>query len=159
MADVPTTTSNQGKATEPEKRITRLGLLHRGAVAGVTGIAAGSLAHVSPAEAAPAAPPPALQFFTAWEFDYVTAMAETIWPTDSLGPGARVAGVGYYIDGQLAGSWGQGHRFYLNGPFFAPTDTGHGWQVPMTPADVYRAFLPGYDAYVRQTFGNAYPNL
>ena len=34
--------------------------------------------------------------------------------------GARVAGVGYYIDGQLAGGWGQGHRFYLNGPFFPP---------------------------------------
>ena len=139
--------------------MTRLGLLHRGAVAGAAGIAAGSVAHVSPAAAAPTAPPPALQFFTAWEFDYVTAMAETIWPTDSLGPGARVAGVGYYIDGQLAGSWGQGHRFYLNGPFFTPSDTGHGWQVPMTPADVYRAFLPGFDQYVRTTLGNTYPNL
>ena len=51
-------------------------------------------------------------------------MAETIWPTDELGPGARVGGVGYYIDGQLAGSWGQGHRFYLNGPFYTPPDTG-----------------------------------
>ena len=30
--------------------------------------------------------------------------------------------MGYYIDGQLAGSWGQGHRFYLNGPFFTPAD-------------------------------------
>ena len=29
----------------------------------------------------------------------------------------------------------------------------------MTPADVYRAFLPGYDNYVRQTFGNSYPAL
>jgi gluconate 2-dehydrogenase gamma chain len=100
-----------------------------------------------------------LQFLTEWEFDYVTAMAETIWPTDENGPGARVAGVGYYIDGQLSGSWGQGHRFYLNGPFFAPTDTGHGWQIPMTPADVYRAFLPGYDSFVRQTYGNPYPLL
>jgi gluconate 2-dehydrogenase gamma chain len=86
-------------------------------------------------------------------------MAETIWPTDDLGPGARVAGVGYYIDGQLSGSWGQGHRLYLNGPFFTPTDTGHGWQIPMTPADVYRAYLPGYDAYVRTTYGNPYPSL
>jgi gluconate 2-dehydrogenase gamma chain len=29
----------------------------------------------------------------------------------------------------------------------------------MTPADVYRAFLPGYDNYVRQTFGSSYPSL
>ncbi|HEX4526203.1 MAG TPA: gluconate 2-dehydrogenase subunit 3 family protein [Gaiellaceae bacterium] len=149
----------EGEATLARTRMTRLGLLHRGAVAGVTGVAAGSLLQISSAEAAPEAPPAALQFFTEWEFDYVTSMAETIWPTDDLGPGAREAGVGYYIDGQLSGSWGQGHRFYLNGPFFAPTDSGHGWQIPMTPADVYRAFLPGYDAYVRQTFGNPYPLL
>ena len=152
--------TGQGEeATPGNKRMTRLSLLHRGAVAGVAGVAAGSLLQVGSAEAAAEAPPPALQFFTQWEFDLVTAMAETIWPTDDLGPGARAAGVGYYIDGQLSGSWGQGHRFYLNGPFSSPTDTGHGWQIPMTPADVYRAFLPGYDNYVRQTFGNSYPSL
>ena len=140
------------------KRMTRLGLLRRGAVAGAAAATAGSLVTVEVGSAEAATPPP-LQFLTEWEFDYVTAMAETIWPTDENGPGARVAGVGHYIDGQLAGSWGQGHRFYLNGPFFTPADTGHGWQIPMTPADVYRAFLPGFDAYVRQTFGNPYTAL
>jgi gluconate 2-dehydrogenase gamma chain len=152
-------TAQDGEGTPSPKRMTRLGLLQKGAVAGAAGVAAGSLIQITPAAAAPEAAPPTLQFFTQWEFDYVTAMAETIWPTDSLGAGAREAGVGYYIDGQLAGSWGQGHRFYLNGPFFAPADTGHGWQIPMTPADVYRAFLPGYDDYVRQTFGNSYTLL
>jgi gluconate 2-dehydrogenase gamma chain len=152
-------TVQDGDATPSPKRMTRLGLLQKGAVAGAAGVAAGSLIQITPAAAAQEAAPPTLQFFTQWEFDYVTAMAETIWPTDQLGPGAREAGVGHYIDGQLAGSWGQGHRFYLNGPFFAPADTGHGWQIPMTPADVYRAFLPGYDDYVRQNFGNPYPLL
>jgi gluconate 2-dehydrogenase gamma chain len=152
-------TVQDGEATPGPKRMTRLGLLQKGAVAGAAGVAAGSLIQITPAAAAPEAAPPTLQFFTQWEFDYVTAMAETIWPTDKLGAGAREAGVGYYIDGQLAGSWGQGHRFYLNGPFFAPADTGHGWQIPMTPADVYRAFLPGYDDYVRQNFGNPYTLL
>jgi gluconate 2-dehydrogenase gamma chain len=152
-------TVQDGDPTPSPKRMTRLGLLQKGAVAGAAGVAAGSLIKITPAAAAQEAAPPTLQFFTQWEFDYVTAMAETIWPTDQLGPGAREAGVGHYIDGQLAGSWGQGHRFYLNGPFFAPADTGHGWQIPMTPADVYRAFLPGYDDYVRQNFGNPYPLL
>ena len=107
----------------------------------------------------PEVPPPPLRFFTQWEFNYVTAMAETIWPTDDLGPGARGAGVGNYIDGQLAGSWGQGHSFYLNGPFFQPRRPGHGWQIPMTPADVYRAFLPGFDVYSKTTYGNPYTSL
>ena len=141
-----------------ERRMTRLRLLQSGA-AGVAGAAtAGALAGGAEAKEAVAAPP-ALRFLTAWEFDLVTAMAETIWPTDELGPGARVAGVGFYIDGQLAGSWGQGHRFYLNGPFFTPADSGHGWQIPMTPAEVYRAFLPAFDQYVRTTYGDVYQRL
>jgi gluconate 2-dehydrogenase gamma chain len=127
--------------------------------AGAATAAAGGLLSDPAAAATPKAATPALRFLTKWEFDFVTAMAETIWPTDDLGPGARVAGVGYYIDGQLAGGWGQGHRFYLNGPFFTAADSGHGWQVPMTPADVYRAFLPAYDQYVRTTYGNNYANL
>jgi len=126
---------------------------------GVAGAAAtGALAGQAEAREA-VGQPPALKFLTKWEFELVTAMAETIWPTDDLGPGARVAGVGYYIDGQLAGAWGQGHRMYLNGPFFTPADTGHGWQIPMTPSQVYRAFLPGFDQYVRTTYGNVYTAL
>lgn len=139
-------------------RLSRRRLLASGA-AGVAGLAAaGAIAGEAGGVSAPAQPS-SLLFLTRWEFDYVMSMAETIWPTDELGPGARVAGVGFYVDGQLSGSWGQGHRFYLNGPFFSPADTGHGWQIPMTPGEVYRAFLPGYDQYVRSAFGAPYPNL
>jgi gluconate 2-dehydrogenase gamma chain len=138
--------------------MTRLKLLKVGA-AGVAGVTAGGALLAGEAEGEEEAAPAALQFLTQWEFDYVTAMAETIWPTDDLGPGAREAGVGYYIDGQLAGSWGKGHRFYLNGPFYAATDTGHGWQIPMTPSQVYRAFLPGFDVYCKATYGNPFPSL
>jgi gluconate 2-dehydrogenase gamma chain len=142
------------------RRMTRRMLLKAGAV-GVAGAAAGGALLSGEAEARDevATAPTALRFLTQWEFDYVTAMAETIWPTDDLGPGAKVAGVGYYIDGQLAGSWGQGHRFYLNGPFFQPADSGHGWQIPMTPSEVYRAFLPGFDVYCKTTYGNPYTVL
>ena len=146
--------SGQGFGQRP---MSRLGLFKAGAAVGVAS-AAGGLVAGEPAQAAVSAPP-ALRFLTQWEFDYVTAMAETIWPTDDLGPGARVAGVGYYIDGQLAGSWGQGHRFYLNGPFYTPVDTGHGWQIPMTPSQVYRAFLPAFDVYCKSVYGNPYTSL
>lgn len=141
-----------------ERRLTRLKLLQTGAVGVAGAAAAGLVAGEAEAQQAAAAPT-SLKFFTQWEFELVTAMAETIWPTDDLGPGARPAGVGNYIDGQLAGAWGQGHRMYLNGPFYTPADTGHGWQIPLTPAQVYRAFLPGFDQYVRTTYGNVYQSL
>jgi gluconate 2-dehydrogenase gamma chain len=149
----------QARATEAA--MSRGALLRRGAFAGIAGasIAGGLIAPASEAEVKTGQASTALRFLTEWEHDYLTAMAETIWPTDDLGPGAKVAGVAEYIDGQLAGSWGQGNRFYLNGPFLSAQSTGHGWQIPMTPAEVYRAFLPGFDVYCKTHYGNPYPSL
>ncbi len=130
-------------------------------VAGMAGVASasaiGSLAAAAPAEAAVATP--AIRFFNAYQFKLVTAMAEVIWPTDDLGPGAREAGVAVYIDGQLAGPWGSGNRMYMQGPFFAPVDSGHGWQSSMVPRDCYQAALPAFDNYTRATYGDWFCNL
>src|SRR3954470_10421023 len=157
--DDPRASADDDDGAKP-RRLSRLRLLQAGA-AGAAGVAAsGAIAAASEAADSPKdAPPPALKFLTKWEFDLITAMADTIWPTDDLGPGARAAGVGYYIDGQLSGAWGQGHRMFLNGPFFTPADSGHGWQIPMNPSQVYRSFLPGFDQYVRTTYGNIFQNL
>ena len=70
--------------------MSRLKLLKAGAALGVGGVAGGLLP--AAADAKPEAEPPALRFLTQWEFDYVTAMAETIWPTDDLGPGRARGG-------------------------------------------------------------------
>jgi len=157
--DDPRDSAGDDDGAKP-RRLSRLRLLQAGA-AGAAGVAAsGAIAAASEAADSPKdGPPPTLRFLTKWEFEFITAMADTIWPTDDLGPGARAAGVGYYIDGQLSGAWGQGHRMYLNGPFFTPADSGHGWQIPMSPSQVYRAFLPGFDQYVRATYGNVYQAL
>ncbi len=50
----------------------------------------------------------------------VEALAEAIIPTDSNGPGAKEAGVIYFIDHMLAGSYGKGGNMYLQGPFVTP---------------------------------------
>jgi gluconate 2-dehydrogenase gamma chain len=137
------------------RRLSRLKLLQIGAVGAAGAATAGRL----PSAEAKESKPPPLKFLTKWEFTLVTAMGETIWPTDELGPGARALGVGYYIDGQLASGWGQGHRFYLNGPFFTPADSGHGFQIPLTPSAIYRAFLPSIDQYARTLYGGPYETL
>jgi len=41
-------------------------------------------------------------------------------PTDSNGPGAKEAGVIYFIDRMLAGNYGKGGNYYLQGPFVTP---------------------------------------
>jgi gluconate 2-dehydrogenase gamma chain len=50
----------------------------------------------------------------------VEALAEAIIPTDSSGPGAKEAGVLYFIDHMLAGNYGKGGNYFLQGPFIVP---------------------------------------
>ncbi len=52
------------------------------------------------------------------------AMVETIIPTDSNGPGAKEAGVIFFIDHQLAGEYGINGRMYTKGPFVMPGQAG-----------------------------------
>jgi hypothetical protein len=50
----------------------------------------------------------------------VEALAETIIPSDSNGPGAREAGVVYFIDKQLEGKYGYSGNMYMQPPFVMP---------------------------------------
>jgi gluconate 2-dehydrogenase gamma chain len=54
----------------------------------------------------------------------VEALAEAIIPSDSSGPGAKEAGVVYFIDHMLAGNYGKGGNMYLQGPFLIPQSVG-----------------------------------
>ncbi len=50
----------------------------------------------------------------------VEALAEAIIPSDGNGPGAKEAGVIYFIDHMLAGNYGKGGNMFLQGPFVTP---------------------------------------
>lgn len=50
----------------------------------------------------------------------VEALAEAVIPTDNSGPGAKEAGVVYFIDHMLAGNYGKGGNMFLQGPFVVP---------------------------------------
>lgn len=54
----------------------------------------------------------------------VEALAEAIIPSDSSGPGAKEAGVVYFIDHMLAGNYGKGGNMFLQGPFLTPQTAG-----------------------------------
>jgi gluconate 2-dehydrogenase gamma chain len=61
-----------------------------------------------------------------------------------------------YIDGRLVSAWGLGGRTYRQGPYFAPQDSGHGLQTPMTPRDIYLDALAALDAYCQRQFGTTF---
>lgn len=98
-----------------------------GAAARATAQPAPATSAPSPAAAPSAAKPVAaprsrvLQFFNATEAANMDAIASRLIPNDDLGPGAKEAGVTFFLDQQLAGGWGTGDHFYRQAPFEAGT--------------------------------------
>lgn len=99
----------------------------------------------------PATPGPA--FFSAAETSFINAALERLIPSDELGPGAKEAGVVTFIDRQLGGPFGRAQTWYMQGPWKEGT-TQQGYQLKLTPAELYRIAIEDVDVYCRRTFGN-----
>lgn len=77
------------------------------------------------------------QYFNSGEVDFLTPAVDRLIPPDPTGPSASEAGVVIFLDRQLAGDYGNGAHFYLEGPWQKGTDT-QGYQSRFTPAQFYR---------------------
>jgi gluconate 2-dehydrogenase gamma chain len=92
------------------------------------------------------------QFFSARDGEFITAAVDRLIPPDRWA-GAAQAGVPIYIDRQLAGPYGAGARMYLQGPIVRGTPQ-QGYQLGMTPAQLYRAALDGLQPHLQgRAFG------
>lgn len=130
------------------------------------GTAAAALA--APLAAAPAAAQPAANVGTGPAAGYqclsldeaalTEALVDHLWPKDSLGPSGTDLGIATFIDRQLAGAFGSGDRLYLQGPFRKGRPQ-HGYQLPMTPAQFYRAGCAGLAQACQSRFGKAFDKI
>ncbi|WP_084545303.1 gluconate 2-dehydrogenase subunit 3 family protein [Derxia gummosa] len=93
-------------------------------------------------------------FFEPAEAAFIEAAVERLIPSDASGPGAREAGVAAYLDRQLGGAWGAGERLYRSGPWQAGTPS-QGYQLPFTPAELFRNALRAIDAELKPRGGFA----
>lgn len=98
----------------------------------------------------PAAPGPA--FFTTAESAFIDAALSRLIPKDDLGPGAKEAGVGEFISRQLGGPYGRAQTWYMQGPWREGTEQ-QGYQLKLTPAELYRTAIADIDAYCKQQYG------
>src|SRR5450631_1076071 len=83
---------------------------------------------------------------------FVEALADHMIPKDELTGSGTEIGIATFIDRALAGSWGKGDRLYKQGPWQKGTPN-QGYQLPLTPAELYRAGIEGSNTYCRKTFG------
>ena len=121
--------------------------------------ATGSVATQS-AQAQQAAPvaPPGYAFLNLEEAAFVEALVDHMIPADDLTPRGSDIGINIYIDRALAGAWGKGDRLYMQGPWKqgAPSQ---GYQLPLTPAQLYRAGIAATNAHSRKTYGKPFESI
>ena len=114
-------------------------------------------AQAQPAAAASAAAPvsPGYAFLNSEEAAFVEALVDHMVPADELTPKGTDIGIHIYIDRALAGGWGKGERLYMQGPWKrgAPSQ---GYQLPLTPAQLYRAGIAATNAHCRKTYGKTF---
>ena len=106
----------------------------------------------------PHAVPGAYTFLMRTEARFIEAACERIIPSDELGPGAVEAGVPLFIDQQLQGKFGLAAKWYMQGPWQEGAEE-QGYQLPLTPQEVYRVCIPALDMYAEETYGAVFADL
>jgi gluconate 2-dehydrogenase gamma chain len=89
-------------------------------------------------------------FVNSEEAAFIEAAVARLIPADEEWPGALEACVPNYIDKQLAGAWGAGERLYRSGPW-QPGTTSQGYQLPYTPAELFRTALDAINKELSHT--------
>ena len=97
-------------------------------------------------------------FLSEHELATVNAIAARLIPTDEDGTGAIEAGVGDFIDRQLASFYGRGQHWYMQGPFSEGLAT-QGYQQAHPPAQLYRLAIAELDRVLHARHGTAFVNL
>jgi gluconate 2-dehydrogenase gamma chain len=106
--------------------------------------------------AAPAAP--AYAFLNTDEAAFVETMVDHMVPADELTPKGTDIGINIFIDRALGGAWGKGDRLYMQGPW-KPGVPSQGYQLPLTPAQLYRAGIEATNAHCVKTYGKSFDRL
>jgi gluconate 2-dehydrogenase gamma chain len=151
----------------------------KGAVAGSAAAVIGALPQPVPAQQdapAPAqqdAPPPAqlgapapaqsttsvaYAHLNLAEQAFVEALVDHMVPADALSPKGTDIGINIYIDRALAGGWGKGERLYMQGPWKLGVPS-QGYQLPLTPAELYRAGIAAANVFCVKTYGKSFDKI
>ena len=94
----------------------------------------------------PAPAPQGYRFLSNAEVETLSVMVDRLIPADNLGPGGVESGVVTFIDRELGGQFGAAARWYMAGPWAEGTPS-QGWQLALTPAQVYRTSFLALDRW------------
>jgi gluconate 2-dehydrogenase gamma chain len=152
---------DQGKDHDTEQSLGRRDFL-KGAVIGGAAAATG-LPQVAEAQApattpGSAPPAPGYEYLNLEEAAFVEKLVDHMIPADDYSPKGTDLGLAVYIDRALAGAWGKGDRLYMQGPWKLGVPS-QGYQLPLTPAQLYRAGITATNAHCQKTYGKPFDRL
>lgn len=112
------------------------------------------------AQSAPpsADPLPGYIFFSSDEAAFVETMVNIMCPADEFTPNGVDCGLALFMDRQLAGDFGRGAKRYMRGPW-QQGKPQHGYQLPLTPEQYFRAGVEGANLECRKRHGKTFDRL
>jgi gluconate 2-dehydrogenase gamma chain len=129
-----------------------------GATVTVTGVAPATAQAQVPAAPPTTAPAPGYSFLNLDEAPFVEALVDHMIPSDEYTPKGTDVGVNIYLDRSLSSGWGAGDRLYMQGPWKIG-EPSQGYQLPLTPAELFRAGVAATNAHCRKTYGKVFDQL
>lgn len=98
-------------------------------------------------------------YFNVEEWAFLHAAVTLLIPNDERGPGAVDAGVPEFIDRQMGTTYGSGGLWYMQGPFHPEAAHQLGYQLKLSPREIYREGIRECDAWCRKQFGKQFAAL
>jgi gluconate 2-dehydrogenase gamma chain len=99
-------------------------------------------------------------YFTVPEWRFLEAAVDRLIPEDQLGPGALKAGVPEFIDRQMETPYGHGKLWYMQGPFHVDQPPELGYQLNLSPRDIYRHGIEACDDWCKHHYdGKSFAQL
>ena len=143
-----------------ERRQFLAGVGVAGTAAALTQAAAPAAEAQTPAAtaSAPSAAPDTYLTLTATEVAFLSAAVDAFIPADAITASGTDCGVVVFIDRQLAGAWGGGAKMYRAGPF-AKTKPEYGYQLPLTPRELFATGIEAVNAWTKKTHGREFDRL
>ena len=108
---------------------------------------------------AQATTPYAPTYFTAAEYRFLQAAVDLLIPSDEFGAGALETDVPVFLDKQMETPYGHGQLWYMQGPFHPDQPAEMGYQLNLTPRQIYRLGIAEADAYANNAHGKAFVDL
>lgn len=98
-------------------------------------------------------------YFTAAEYAFLNAAVDHLIPADQFGAGALDTHVPEFLDRQMETPYGHGQLWYMQGPFHTDLVPELGYQLNLTPRQIYRHGIAECNTWCQKEHGKVFAEL